>query len=230
MHVFTIFFFSFLVRDALSKAQWSQHRATTWAVTSSQPQTPTFLLNNTGNFVSYWAVVAEKCSTTKPRLNRRLNKCLMCHLPASIYLAAVWHESKIWSSFWAQRSWWITKNDLFMKQPDLPSIQVCNIEKWVEIQSSVVPAKEDTISVPGQGVWILGTRGAACSMHSGQCMSGGRDGMGNEPPRPGREEDFDMLFTSAAYFGKPEGSCFDLCLKCCSNRQPLFQAMCNKYF
>lgn len=39
-----------------------------------------------------------------------------------------------------------------MKQPDLPSIQVCNIEKWVEIQSSVVPAKEDTISVLGQGV------------------------------------------------------------------------------
>lgn len=39
-----------------------------------------------------------------------------------------------------------------MKQPNFPSIQIRNNQKWIEIQSSIVPTEEDRISVPGQGV------------------------------------------------------------------------------
>lgn len=64
------------------------------ALTSSLPQIPTFLLNNTGNFGGYWTVAAEKSFITNLRLNRRWNRCFLCHLPARTYFAAAMHENR----------------------------------------------------------------------------------------------------------------------------------------
>lgn len=113
-----------------------------------------------------------------------------------------WKQKQKKTSFWANRSWKIThthKKNLLMKQPNLPSIQVCNECHWIEIRSPPLCLRSNARAVsPVSDCQLWSTRSGAalrcCIAGVSASLVGGKGWVMNHPVLQGKKH-AEMRFT-----------------------------------